>query len=110
MIDLYYKKISPNGKVTYHPLEAPNDAGAELKEITDQQAITVAVSLAVTAAMQSVKYLPPHKKVGREIDKMLAGVVDMVKGCGHPVDPALSEHMIWTWNMATRIAQLTHFE
>jgi len=109
MIQLYYKTVSKGGKPSYHAL-TPDPSGAESYGVTDEQAITIAVSLASMAAMQVTKYLPPHKKVSRDIDKMLNEAISILKGCGKQIDPELVDHMAASWNMAMMIAQLTDYE
>lgn len=109
MIQLYYKTVSKGGKSTYHAL-TPDSSGAETYEVTDEQAITIAVSLASMAAMQVTKYLPRHKKVSRDIDKMLNESISILKGCGKPIDDELVDHMAASWNMAMMIGQLTDYE
>ena len=109
MIQLYYKTVSKGGKPTYHAL-TPDSSGAESYEMTDEQAITIAVSLASMAAMQATKYMPAHKKVSRDIEKMLNEAISILKGCGKPIDNELVDHMAASWNLAMLIGQLTDYE
>ena len=96
--------------MTYRPIDTPDDKDTTITAIDDEQAITIAASLATIVAMQAIKYLPPHKKVSRDVDRMFAEIIGALKGCGKPIDPGLSDHMANCWNLATRIAQLTEYE
>lgn len=109
MIQLYYKKISNGGKVSYHPL-TPDAEGAESIEITNRQAITVAVALIYPIVMNLLSQMPEHKRSVREIRKMLNDMLKLLKGTGEEIDDELAEHMFASWNLAMAIGQMTGYE
>lgn len=109
MIQLYYKTVSKGGKPTYHPLTA-DSSGAEEVQISNRQAITVAVSLIYPVVMNLLDKMPEHKRSVREINKMLNDMVKLLKGAGDEIDNELSAHLFASWNIAMMIGQLTDYE
>jgi hypothetical protein len=91
-----YEKVMVGKKPTYRVYTPTAPEGAD--DMTDEQLVTMAVSVGVTCLMVMEKMLKPHARNSRKIRQLEYAILDMAKGAGAMVDPEIVDYWIEVWN------------
>ncbi len=108
--DLYIKKVSPKGRVTYQPLTMEILDGQEERHLSDAEAISAALTLATIATTNALKLLPPKKAVVTRIDRTLTSCLKAFQEYNVRIDEELMHHLTWCWNMTMILASMVEVE
>lgn len=67
-------------------------------EFDSGELITLGVSLGMMMLMILEKQLPSHARNARKLQALQAAILDLAKGHGKPIDPAMADYWVDVWN------------
>lgn len=96
MTPTLYEKVMTGKRTTYKEYVPTAPDGAD--DMTNEQLVTMAVSVGVTCLMMLEKMLKPHARNARKIQQLEHAIFELAKGQGAHVEAEIVDYWIEVWN------------